>query len=472
MFTLTEFLTFEHEKEPQPEHKLAHKKQFSAPKIYTGDNDLKRRWYVYFSFRNPSTGKMERQKNIYGIANKMKTKTDRYTILNFYKKTLHRLLREGYNPYENNLERFLGGQTISPPKEPKVEVVPAITYPKTTIKPLPFLKKEKEAETISQPVQQVSITEPKTEKVEEEERMSLREAFDFALKMKEKLVKPRTIQDYRNRSKNFIKWLKEEHPNVKHPDQITRKMCMGYLNQHLIKNTPRTRNNSRVDLSSMMQVLEDNEIIPVNVMRKTPVVKSKPERHKRYDSQTLDAIFSYLEEQDPILLLYIKFISFNFMRPIEVNRLRVKDLNLKTKTLTFQAKNSPLKTKIIPDLVLEALPDLSKLPGDNPLITNKGIGLPWNTTVDNRRDYFSKRFKRVVKDKFNLGADFGLYSFRHTFITKLYRKLLENSSPFEAKSVLMTITGHTSMQALEKYLRDIDAFLPSDYSDLIRMDGE
>ena len=57
-----------------------------------------------------------------------------------------------------------------------------------------------------------------------------------------------------------------------------------------------------------------------------------------------------------------------------------------------------------------------------------------------------------------------MYSFRHTFITKLYRSLLEESSPFEAKSKLMEITGHTSMKALESYLRDIDAYIPEDYS--------
>ena len=32
----------------------------------------------------------------------------------------------------------------------------------------------------------------------------------------------------------------------------------------------------------------------------------------------------------------------------------------------------------------------------------------------------------------------------------------------------MNITGHTTMDALEKYLRDIDAELPEDYSNLFR----
>ncbi|MBD0824963.1 hypothetical protein ICJ85_13150, partial [Aestuariibaculum marinum] len=50
--------------------------------------------------------------------------------------------------------------------------------------------------------------------------------------------------------------------------------------------------------------------------------------------------------------------------------------------------------------------------------------------------------------------------------TKLYRALVKESSPNEAKSKLMQITGHNTMDALEKYLRDIDAELPKDFSEL------
>lgn len=73
----------------------------------------------------------------------------------------------------------------------------------------------------------------------------------------------------------------------------------------------------------------------------------------------------------------------------------------------------------------------------------------------------------MVKKKFELNQDFGLYSFRHTFITKLYRKLRETNSQQVAKSDLMLITGHTTITALEKYLRDVDAELPEDYSNLL-----
>ena len=178
-------------------------------------------------------------------------------------------------------------------------------------------------------------------------------------------------------------------------------------------------------------------------------------------------IFQHLKQNDPILLLFIKFVCYNFLRPIEVCRLKVKDIDVKDKKVYLKAKNKAVKIKIIPDILIDDLPDLSKMDKNHYLFTPFVIGGEWETAETDKRDYFSKRFKKV-KDHFKLGKEYGLYSFRHTFITKLYRNLREEKSPFETKSILMNITGHTTMYALEKYLRDIDAELPEDYSNLIR----
>ena len=62
----------------------------------------------------------------------------------------------------------------------------------------------------------------------------------------------------------------------------------------------------------------------------------------------------------------------------------------------------------------------------------------------------------------------GIYSFRHTFTTKVYRKLRETFTPEETESKLMLITGHSTRSALRKYLREIDAERPDDYSDLLK----
>jgi len=174
-----------------------------------------------------------------------------------------------------------------------------------------------------------------------------------------------------------------------------------------------------------------------------------------------------MEQHDPIMLLFVQFVSYNFLRPIEVCRLKIEDIDIADKKLYLKAKNKEVKIKIIPDILIDVLPDLSEMNKKDYLFTPEKLGAEWDAEENNKRDYFSKRFKKV-KDHFGLGVDYGLYSFRHTFITKLYRQIRKKYSQFEAKSRLMSITGHSTMKALEQYLRDIDAELPEDYSELLK----
>ena len=233
----------------------------------------------------------------------------------------------------------------------------------------------------------------------------------------------------------------------------------------LQRTSPKNRNNFRASLSILFTFLEENEYITDNFVSKIPVLKAKPERNKTYTQAQEEELFKYLETHDKQLLLMIKFVSYNFLRPIEVCRLRVKDINFEERQLVVDAKNQLQKTKIIPELLFK---EIAHLKGANPdyyLFAPQGVG-SWETSEVNKRDYWSKRFKKV-KEVFNMGSEYGIYSFRHTFITKLYRELRKTLTPHETKSQLMLITGHTTFTALDKYLRDIDAELPADYSALI-----
>ncbi|MGV6844553.1 MAG: tyrosine-type recombinase/integrase [Lutibacter sp.] len=415
MRNLIEILKFEHTNE----HTFLVKKKFTPPKIYIADGNLKKRWYVYFSFRNPKTGKLERMKNIYGDVNTYKTKEKRLALLTFYQRRIKQYLEDGYNPFLDNTS----------------------------------FHKEKQKDLIPEEITNKSKT--------------IQEAFDFALHLKENVLSKTTINTYGNRITSFLNFIKENYPKIKTVEDIDKNIVINFLNSILENTSPRTRNNYRTDLSSIFQVLEDNEFITNNFIKKIPILKTSPTRNKTFSNIQQNDIYDYLEKQDPILLLFIKFISYNFLRPIEVCRLKIRDINLKEKTIQFKAKNSPLKTKIIPDILFQELPDLTKMDPNWFLFTPKKIGGEWDVNEVQKRNYFSKRFKKVVKIHFELGIEYGLYSFRHTFITKLYRNLRIKHSVFEAKSILMGITGHSTMVALEKYLRDIDVELPQDYSSFL-----
>lgn len=490
MPNLSKILKFDSRNEHVFEHVLEHdlllKKNFSDPKFYIAHNDLSKRWYVYFSYRNPKTGKLQRMKNFYGRINKFSTKEGRMRALSTYGDMLLELLNDGYNPFEVNtdylqlLEEHVNKQQqkiahVEEEKIPEPLIEKKFSNSSDTISDTSqqFNNNQQQAATTSQTTTETEVTSIQNKKIEdfnspEQSSITLEEAFEFVIKIKSKTVSERTVKDYSNRLKKFKTWINDNYPDLQFIHEISKKHFSEFLNDILIKTSARNRNNYRADLAALFQTLEDNDIVETNEIKKIKALKSMPNRHQRYSQDQQEEIFEYLTEKDPILLLYIKFVSYNFLRPIEVNRLRIKDIDLKNKRIQFKAKNSPLKTKIIPELLFKELPDLSDLDPEYFLFTPDKIGGQWETTETNRRDNFTKRFKKVVKDHFGLDKNFSIYSFRHTFITKLYRELLKNYTPFEAKSNLMLITGHSSMTALEKYLRDIDAELPQDYSNLLK----
>lgn len=438
-------------------HQIRHsldKKKFSEPKIYTGGVDItlwnelskeeqsqaiSKDWYIYYKFLDATSGKLKRMPNIKGGCNRFKTKRERIAILTKLRDALEYLLEKGLNPYlEADLSLLDSG-------------LPSLSESKITITgPIP---NKPEVTLISEPTR----TEPI------EPVLSINEAFEYALKIKKKSLNETSYMNFAGRINRFKKALDENAPIT----SLNRKQTNEYLNSILESTSARNRNNTRIDLSTLFEVLANDEIIPENFIKRINTLKTKPERNKTYTPEMQENIYSYLENNDPLLLLFIKFISYNFLRPVEVCRLKVGDLDVKDKKLYVRAKNKLVKIKIIPEILIKDLPDLTLMNKVDFLFTPSKIGGEWIATENNRRDHFSKRFKTIVKDHFGLGADYGMYSFRHTFITKLYRELRKTYSPFEAKSILMNITGHSTMSALELYLRDIDAELPEDYSHLL-----
>ena len=213
--------------------------------------------------------------------------------------------------------------------------------------------------------------------------------------------------------------------------------------------------------------MEDEGIVDRNFVKSIKMLRSSPKRNRTWTKEQAEEMFRYLEENDPRLLLVIELVSYNFLRPKEVMRLTVGSFNLKERTLSVEVKGGKIRTKIIPDIMFDKLPNMDGLEDDVNLIGKNGLLEQWPIHEESKRGSITGDF-REVKKKFGIGEEYGIYSFRHYYITKLYRKLREEFTPFETKSKLMEITGHETMAALEKYLRSIDAELPKDYSEMLK----
>lgn len=271
---------------------LTMKRNYSEPKIFTGGVDvtqwnkltskqkkeaLDKDWFVYYSFRDEKTGKLARMPHVKAGANRYHTKEERHEYLKTIKSALAFLLEKGLNPFEDNdLSLF-----------------------DTNIQ-------EKKKTNLVEDTKDVLVA---TENTSEP---TIQEAIVFALKIKQKMLSGSSFKNFENRIKKFAEIFDTSMPI----SIIDKKAVNNYLNDILINNSPRTRNNHRTDLSSLFQTLEDNDIVINNFIKKIPVFKTKAEKNKTYTPTQEKDIFEYLEKNDPLLLLYIKFISYNFLRPL------------------------------------------------------------------------------------------------------------------------------------------------------------
>lgn len=375
---------------------------YKLPKIYHGGKgfDLSQRWYVYYSYLNPSTGKMQRQNPIYMNVNRdYHTVADRMKRLKSISKNLTELLKNGYSPYSDS---------------------------------------------------------------DIKENYNIKNAIEWAYELKAATLSTTSIPDYKSKKNQFIKYLEVNGYDVIPSEDFPKKYVQNYLNDITINKSGKTHNNHKVVLSSFFEILKKNDMIKDNFLKEIDNQSSKPEKNKSYSKTQLEQLFTEISK-DEKMLLFIQFVSYNILRPIEVVRLKFDDLKINENPayLQVKTKNKALKTKLIPSIMLSHLKNIKfGNPDDFVFKTNdKGI----STTEVNRRNYFSDKFKSV-KDKLNLSEEYTLYSFRHTFITKLFRELRKERTELETYDLLMKITGHSTLKALKSYLRDIDAELADDYS--------
>lgn len=392
-------------------HYLSRRNKYTIG-LYTGQNfDLTKAWYIRWSFRNPETLKLERQKNFKLGVNYYETKQERLSALKVHKKNLEHLLDNGYSP---------------------LELADIIEISENEYTP--------------------------------------NEALNFALDLKKSTVSPTTYAHYYYESeklKDYLRKIRLLNLNIKH---LNKRVITNYLNYVLKSSTARTRNNARSNLSALFTVLKDNFILDRNFITDIPKLKTDSKTDRTLSNKLIIDIAEYLKQTDQTLLLYIKFVAYNFLRPIEVNRLTIGNIDLKEKRLYFKSKTKSLKTKLIPEIILKDLlkMNLDKYDNDCYLFTPNNIPDLWNTSDTNKRNYYSKRFKKV-KQKFNLGANYGIYSFRHSFITNLFRTYRKTLSFNATIDILMPITGHESKQGLINYIHKIDADIPKDWSKYIEV---
>ncbi|WP_163398138.1 tyrosine-type recombinase/integrase [Flavobacterium fluviatile] len=390
-----------------------------------------KRWYVYYYFRNPETGLMEKFKD-YCKINTYKTVNERKEIGKVWVDAYTLLLSQGLNPFADN------------PISEKILAEPL----KKSVKP-------KAAETESF----------------ENIKYTVRTALNYAYDNKLGTWKESTASDYITRLNVFLQWTKANKLDKIDIAELKDVHVIAFMNW-LTMPKPKGRgvggtsqDNYKRCLSGLFEKLVKDKIIDHNFLADVDTKKNDPIKNTPFTGYQVKEIREYLLQHDKQLYHFIQFVIFTFLRNREIIRLTAGDINLKEKYLKIETKTQARQTKRLVGPVLTYLNEInvSSLPKKAHLFTNTGAFEIWDASEKTKVDHFGNRFKKV-KNHFGYGDEYGIYSFRHTAALDLFFSHIKKGlTEREAILKLMPATGHASEDALRNYLRDIGGMLPKDY---------
>jgi integrase len=284
--------------------------------------------------------------------------------------------------------------------------------------------------------------------VNSKSEISIKQYIDSYLDDKKETL--RSVKNYKLSLTYFYNYLVSINLQQIQMKEINRSIIHEFRKQLSRKTGSRSVFNHINCLKGFFNYYKDNydDIILANPVDGIDNPSADSESHVAYTFAQQAAIFEYLKEANPKLLLYIQFVGMGFIRCKELRFLKVGDIDFINRTITITAKRGKTKKRKIKPMMNVFF---------NTVIATGIQNYPSHFYVFTLTDtpgpdmvhenYFQKKFQPVKKE-FKLSVKHTLYGFRHTFVCRLLR----NGAKWHE---VMKYTGHTTMEAFSKYARSL-----------------
>jgi len=260
-----------------------------------------------------------------------------------------------------------------------------------------------------------------------------------------------TSKHYKSTLKDFNEWLTSSNRTFQSFDSFTKANAQEFVDYMTLKlnNSGKTVANKVAHLKAMTNKLIERDIVELNPFIKLSMPKViETERNFSFSLELIKKIKEYSIENEPFGWLFFQFIYYSYMRPVEITRLKIKDIDLVNNKIHVAgqiAKNG--KTQSI------------ELPG--PLKKQLLIYLGSNSNIDHYiftsekvpgqkqigKNYFSMLFQKVKKE-LKLEQKYTLYSWKHTGVVHAYK----NNVNIKA---LQLQCRHSSIEQTDTYLKSL-----------------
>lgn len=385
----------------------------------------KKEWYIYYSFMNPNTGKWELFKDRGGINYKANREIRRELAEN---------LRDAYNTRLKS-----GWSPFGEASEEKSE------YDDLKFKPIGDVL--------------TSLLNIKKPKKDIEEDQPEKEKTGRNVRKRGERLKKRTWQSYKYSLDVFKKWLVKTNRQGMMIASLKPLQMMQFfdaLSDTDYKN--KSINNHKGNLSVLFNMAKKRELITANPLSDYEKLPEESGKNFPFSEQQKQDLKKKILEKDPELWPFVKFIYHLYIRPIEILRIKIIDVDLRTNHVIVHSGRGKNKKQLavqIPDsfidevkaMNLEQYPATWYLFGKLPR-KNKGKAGLGPSSVPYNRNSVTSRHTAIMKACYITDPDYSMYGWKHT----------GNIDSFTAGVELYNISRqnrHSSIEQTMTYLRSL-----------------
>ena len=383
------------------------KKMIILPKLNDCTGDLKKKWFVYFSVRNPASDKMQRFK-IYGKLSAFKDAEKRTRAGELLCNEYVQKLKHGWSPFTD---------------DSKVIYDDHLEYDKIT-------------------------------RIYGRQRAANKTIKYYANKFLETLIghidKDGTLPTYKSKMRIFCMWVDAQHMGENDATSINNDNVVAFF-RWLIDDQKRSRKTVgtyRQILQSFFEWLVKEKVYVSNPVHDLPNTDTLNDQSPAPIHGADVSIFKEALKHDPQLSLAVQFQYYCALRPgKELRLLKIKNIDFARNLVTIlrtEAKKGITRTVVIPECFMEELRNeyqLHKYDREYFVFGKNGEPGPDNLGKNNMRFRFNK-----VRELLGMPIEYKFYSWKHTGAVQA------SLSGIPDKHIQMQM-GHTSLATTEKYLR-------------------
>lgn len=276
-------------------------------------------------------------------------------------------------------------------------------------------------------------------------------ALEELQKIKKSSIKRRTWQSYKYSLDVFSKWLREskmEHVSLEFLKPVHMTTFFDTLRSSgNFKN--KSINNHAANLGVLFNAAVERELCTKSPLKGYKKLPEESGKNYPFSDKQKKELKKKILEKDPDLWLFVKCIYHLFVRPIELLRVQVQHINLKSKQIIIHSDSGKNKKQLpveIPDSFIEEIKalNLEQYPDNYYLfgLHLKTCPKPYN------RNSVTERHTAILKAVGITDSNYTMYGWKHTGNVDAF---LAGVDPYD----LMRQNRHHSLEQTMNYLRSL-----------------